>query len=413
MDGNLDIKEGELWVEDEYITYVGKAINTSEDFDRIINCDGNLLMPGFKNAHAHSPMTFLRSYVDDLPLDRWLNEAVFPLEDRLKRSDIYHLAKLAFAEYVSSGITAAFDMYYYPLEIARAAIDVGFRSVLVGTITASRESVAELKANYFTINNMSPLIKYYFGFHAEYTSTPEILKDLQTAAEEVKSPMFMHISETKREVEGCVERHGVTPAVYFNNLNLFKYGGGGYHGVHFTDDDFKVFKDHNLSIVTCPSSNTKLASGIAPIKRYLDEGINVAIGTDGPASNNSLDFFKEMFLVTSLAKIRENDASVVDAYDVIKMATVNGAKVMGLDKSDSLSVGKYADLIMIDLHQPNMQPLNNIVKNIVYAGSKSNVYLTMINGKILYENGTYYFDEDIDDIYKKVRQITERITKGK
>ena len=203
----------------------------------------------------------------------------------------------------------------------------------------------------------------------------------------------------------------MTPAAYFDSLGLFNYGGGGYHGVAFRDIDFEIFKKRNLSIVTCPSSNTKLASGIAPIKRYLDEGINVAIGTDGPASNNCLDMFREMFLVTGLAKIRENDASVVDAYDVIKMATVNGSIAMGLDNADILAPNKLADLIMIDLKQPNMQPMNNIVKNIVYAGSKSNIYLTMINGKILYEDGKFYLDEDIETIYKNAQTITDRITK--
>jgi len=160
MEENRPIFLGELWVEDGLISYVGPKKSTEIEFDRIINCGGNLLMPGFKNAHAHSPMTFLRSFVDDLPLDRWLNEAVFPLEDKLKPSDIYTLSKVAFAEYVSSGITAAFDMYYYPLEIAKAAIDVVFRSVLVGTITSTRQSIAEIKATYETINKMSPLVTY-------------------------------------------------------------------------------------------------------------------------------------------------------------------------------------------------------------------------------------------------------------
>ncbi|MGI6644424.1 MAG: amidohydrolase family protein [Bacilli bacterium] len=411
MEEDRDIFFGELWVEGNLITYVGPKKETKTKFDRVIDCNGNLLMPGFKNAHAHSPMTFLRSYVDDLPLDRWLNEAVFPLEDKLLKEDIYHLSKVAFAEYVSSGITAAFDMYYHPLEIAKAARDTGFRSVLIGTITENRETIEELKENYRVINSMSPLVKYYFGFHAEYTSTPEILRDLSKAANDTKSPIFTHISETEKEVEGCISRHGMTPAAYFDSLGLFNYGGGGYHGVAFRDIDFEIFKKRNLSIVTCPSSNTKLASGIAPIKRYLDEGINVAIGTDGPASNNCLDMFREMFLVTGLAKIRENDASVVDAYDVIKMATVNGSIAMGLDNADILAPNKLADLIMIDLKQPNMQPMNNIVKNIVYAGSKSNIYLTMINGKILYEDGKFYLDEDIETIYKNAQTITDRITK--
>ena len=400
---------GELWVEDNLITYVGPKKQSEVEFDRVVNCGLNLLMPGFKNAHTHSPMTFLRSYADDLPLQEWLEKAIFPLEDKLQPGDQYHLAKVAFAEYLTSGITACFDMYYSPLETVKAAIDTGFRAVLVGTVTKYKESVAEMKAAYKTINKMNPLVRYELGFHAEYTANEEILKELAKASDELKAPIWSHISETEREVEECVARHGMTPAVYIESLGLYKHGGGGFHGVHFREEDFKVYKRNKLNIVTNPSANTKLASGIAPVKRYLDEGINIAIGTDGPASNNALDFFREMFLVTGLAKIREKDASVVDALAVLKMATVNGAHALGLEQADVLAKGKLADIIMIDLSGPNMQPINNIEKNIVYSGSKSNVYLTMINGKILYENGEFFFDEPIEQIYQKAQAITDRI----
>lgn len=409
MEEDRRIFHGEIHVEADKITYVGPSQDFDINFDRIINCDGNLLMPGFKNAHTHSPMTFLRSYADDLPLFEWLETAVFPLEDKLQPGDQYVLSKIAFAEYLTSGITACFDMYYSPLETAKAAIDVGFRAVLVGTVTKFKESVKEMKAAYETINKMHPLVSYHLGFHAEYTSSPTILHELAKAAHELKVPIWSHISETKREVEECIERHGKTPAEYIASLGLYNYGGGGFHGVHFRDVDFAIYKKYNLHIVTNPSANTKLASGIAPIKRFLDEGINVAIGTDGPASNNALDFFREMFLVTGLAKLRENDASVVNAYDVLKMATVNGAKALGLKDARYLQEGSYADLIMLDLMQPNMQPINNIEKNIVYSGSKVNVLLTMINGKILYENGEFYLDEPIEEIYRKAQTITERL----
>lgn len=400
---------GELWVEDNLITYVGPKKHSEVEFDRVVNCGLNLLMPGFKNAHTHSPMTFLRSYADDLPLQEWLEKAIFPLEDKLQPGDQYHLAKVAFAEYLTSGITACFDMYYSPLETVKAAIDTGFRAVLVGTVTKYKESVAEMKAAYKTINKMNPLVRYELGFHAEYTANEEILKELAKASDELKAPIWSHISETEREVEECIARHGMTPAVYIESLGLYKHGGGGFHGVHFREEDFAVYKRNKLNIVTNPSANTKLASGIAPVKRYLDEGINIAIGTDGPASNNALDFFREMFLVTGLAKIREKDASVVDALAVLKMATVNGAHALGLEQADVLAKGKLADIIMIDLSGPNMQPINNIEKNIVYSGSKSNVYLTMINGKILYENGEFFFDEPIEQIYQKAQAITDRI----
>ncbi|HZJ89656.1 MAG TPA: amidohydrolase [Bacilli bacterium] len=409
MEEDRRIFHGEIHVENERITYVGPSQDFDTPFDRIINCDGNLLMPSFKNAHTHSAMTFLRSYADDLPLFEWLETAVFPLEDKLQPGDQYVLTKIAFAEYLTSGVTACFDMYYSPLETAKAAIDVGFRAVLVGTVTKYKESVKEMKAAFETINKMHPLVSYHLGFHAEYTSSPAILAELAKAAHELKVPIWSHISETKREVEECIERHGKTPAEYIASLGLYKYGGGGFHGVHFRDVDFEIYKKYDLHIVTNPSANTKLASGIAPIKRFLDEGINVAIGTDGPASNNALDFFREMFLVTGLAKLRESDASVVNAYEVLKMATVNGARALGLKDARYLTEGSLADIIMLDLMQPNMQPINNIEKNIVYSGSKVNVLLTMVHGKILYENGEFYLDEPIEEIYRKAQVITERL----
>ena len=201
----------------------------------------------------------------------------------------------------------------------------------------------------------------------------------------------------------------MTPVAYMDYLGLFQYGGCLFHGVHMDDSDFDIIKDRGISIVTNPASNLKLASGIAPIKRYLDMGIPVAIGTDGPASNNCLDMFREMFLVTGLQKAVCDDPEAVPAMEVLKMATVNGAHAMGLSECDTLSAGKKADLIMIDLMQPNMQPLQNIEKNIVYSGSKQNVKMTMIGGKILYRGGEFFLDCPAEEIYREANASARRI----
>ena len=190
---------------------------------------------------------------------------------------------------------------------------------------------------------------------------------------------------------------------------MFDYGGGVYHGVWLTDKEIALFKEKGVSVITNPGSNTKLASGIAPISSFLDAGLNVAIGTDGPASNNCLDMFREMFLVTGLAKLKNKDASAVDAAEVLKMATVNGAAAMNLEEANVLAKGKLADIIMMDLHMPNMQPLNNIAKNIVYSGSKQNVKMTMIHGKILYRDGKFFVPDEPDDIYRKANEIINRL----
>lgn len=412
MAHSFRIVSGELWVQDKVITYMGEQKNTEDvkeiNWDRQIDGKGNLLMPGFKNAHTHSAMTFLRSYADDLPLLDWLNQQVFPMEAKIDEEDIYHLSKLAIMEYLTSGITANFDMYMTPDTIAKASIDCGYRTVMVGGVNNFSQSIDQLDKWYQKWNHDSDLISFVLGFHAEYTSSKSLLEDLASLAKKYKAPVYSHNSESKLEVTQCIERYGKTPTEFLDSLSLFDYGGGGYHCVHMTENDLRIFKEKNLSVVTNPGSNTKLASGIAPIQKMMELGINIAIGTDGPASNNCLDMFREMFLVTGLGKLYSMNAAAIDANEVLYMATVGGAKAMGLNQCDTLEVGKYADIIMIDLHQPNMQPLNNITKNIVYSGSKLNVKMTMVNGKILYENGNFNIGTDPEGIYDKANEIIMR-----
>ena len=201
----------------------------------------------------------------------------------------------------------------------------------------------------------------------------------------------------------------MTPVAYMNSLGLFDHGGSLFHGVHMDDEDFHIIKQRGLFVVTNPASNLKLASGIAPIKRYLDMNIPVAIGTDGPASNNCLDMFREMFLTTGLQKAVCDDPEAVPAMEVLRMAAVNGAYAMGLPECDTLAEGKKADMILIDLQQPNMQPLQNIEKNLVYSGSKQNVKMTMVGGRVLYQDGNYYLDSSKEEIFARANESARRI----
>lgn len=415
MEENKDIFLGEVWVKKDRIVYAGDGTDTDSIYqklpipcmiwDREIDCEGNLLMPGFKDAHTHSGMTLLRSYADDLPLNDWLNQQVFPVEAKLTDEDIYELTKLAVLEYLTSGITAVFDMYLTPYSIYKAFDEMGMRGVQVGGVNNFSQSPELLEEYYLNLNGKSPLQSFMLGFHAEYTCSQELLMKISEIAHKYKAPVFTHLSETKAEVEGCRERYGMTPVAFLDSLGMFDYGGGGYHCVHVTEEDIAIMKKRGMYAVSNPGSNTKLASGIAPITQFLKAGVPVALGTDGPASNNCLDMFREMFLVTGLAKLKEEDAAAVDAMEVLKMATVNGAHAMGLGEADVIAEGKLADLIMIDLKTPNMQPLNNIAKNIVYSGSKINVKMTMIGGRILYENESFLTDEKPEDIYEKANEI--------
>ena len=406
------VLSGELWVENDRIALLGDT-NGREPlaFDREIDCKGNLLLPGFKNAHTHSAMTFLRSFADDKPLHNWLHEDCFPMEAHLSGDDIYDLTKLAILEYLSGGITAAFDMYYHVERIAECARDTGFRMVICGAANDFGGTAESTRRDYELLNGFDPLVSCRIGFHAEYTTSEPLLRDLAALAADLKEPVFTHLAETAAEVEDCKKRTGMSPVAYLDSLGMFRYGGGGFHMVHPQEGDLEIMKKRGLYVCTNPASNVKLSSGIAPIEAYYREGIPVAIGTDGAASNNCLDFFREMFLTTGLQK-RTQGAAAADPIKVLHSACSVGAAMMGLSDCDGLAVGKQADLIMLDLHMPNMQPINNIAKNVVYSGSKANVALTMIAGKILYERGAYTFDVDPEAVYAKANEIITRIRKA-
>lgn len=405
LDKNFNILKTDVYVDGSKIAAIGEC---EKKADTIYDLNGNLLMPSFKNAHTHSAMTFARSFADDLPLAPWLNEKIFPMEAKLCGKDIYDLSRLAFLEYLTSGITACFDMYYFPEDMAKASVETGFRTVMCGAVNNFKESVDLIETYYNRYNNYDELISYKLGFHAEYTTSKEIMQGIAELAEKYHAPVFMHSSETKSEVEDCIKRYGKSPTRLFDELGLFNYGGGAYHSVWINDEDLEIYKKREVWAVINAGSNCKLASGIAPVSKMLDKGINLAIGTDGPSSNNALDMFREMFLIAATQKIKDNDAASTDANEILKMATVGSAHCMGLYDCDVIDVGKTADLIVIDLHRPNMQPINNITKNIVYSGSKENIKMTMINGRILYENDDFV-NIDTKEIYSKAQAVIDRI----
>lgn len=405
LNKDFEIESTDVYVDGGKIVKIGKSDIKA---DRIYDLNGNLLMPSFKNAHTHSAMTFGRSFADDLPLSSWLNDKIFPLEAKLNGDDIYKLSKLAFLEYLTSGITACFDMYYFPENMAKASVDFGFRTVMCGAVNNFKESVEKLEEYYNKYNNYDELVSYKLGFHAEYTTSKEIMQGISQLAEKYSAPVFMHSSETKSEVDGCIERYGKSPTALFEELGLFNYGGGAYHSVWVDDSDLEIYKKRGVWAVINAGSNCKLASGIAPVSKMMDLGINLAVGTDGPASNNALDMFREMYLIAATQKINDCDAASTDANAILKAATIGSAHCMGLDECDVIDEGKTADLTVIDMHRPNMQPINNITKNIVYSGSKENVKMTMINGKILYENGEF-INTDIERIYSEAQAVIDRI----
>lgn len=403
------ITEGELCVDNDRISYIGPAVEHKDKvFDREIDCKGNLLMPGLKNAHTHSAMTFSRSLADEYCLNDWLFKAIFPREDKLTPEAVYWFSKLAYADYLSGGITSCFDMYFHREASAKAAVETGFRHVFCGAANdfGGFESLEEY---YKTLNDYDPLVSFILGFHAEYTTCEDNLKFMSDLAHKYEAPVFTHISETKDEVEGCKERYGVTPAVLFDKLGIFDFGGGGFHCTWLTDEDRDIFKNRCLWSVFNACSNLKLASGITPVYKFIEKDMKIAIGTDGAGSNNALSMFREMYLDTVLSNVETHNAAAVDPFTILKAGTTGGALCMGLNDSDVLDVGKKADIIMIDMNKPSMQPENNIPRNIVYSADNSVVKMTMIDGKILYEDGKFT-SIDMDEVIKNTQKLMEGLS---
>lgn len=408
LDKDFNIVKKDVYVKNNIIFAIGEC---DEKADEVYNLNGNLLMPAFKNAHTHSAMTFGRSLADDLPLQSWLNDVIFPKEAMLNAQDIYDLSSLAFLEYLTSGTSACFDMYYHPDMMAKASTDIGFRTVMTSGLNNFCENLEKVENYYNEFNSYNDLISYKLGFHAEYTTSKQLIKGISDLAQKYEAPVFVHSSETKSEVDDCIKRYGISPTKFFDELGLFNYGGGAYHSVWVDDEDLQIYKDRNIYAVINACSNAKLASGIAPVSKMLRQGIKLAVGSDGPSSNNALDMFREMYMIIATQKLNDKDASSTDAIEILKASTIGSAHCMGLYDCDVIDVGKKADLTVIDMHKPSMQPINNILKNIVYSGSKDIVKMTMVNGKILYENGEFK-NIDTEKIYFNANKATQRLKQG-
>ena len=422
LNKQFEVDEGlDVFVDGNRIAKIGKDLKDDELFktakdgkeNKVINCNGNYLIPGFKNAHSHNAMVFIRSLSDDLPLDKWLTTYCFPNEAKLTYEDIYYFTILGIMESLSSGITGSMDMYLDNYAVADASLKTGFRTTFCDTLQKFNKKIAP-EEYYLNLNNYKNdngnFIRYTLGMHAEYTNTKETLKLVSDLTHKYKGTFFTHNSETKKEYDECKERWGgLTPTQVFEEYGLFDYGGGSYHCVWIDDKDIEIFKKHKLIIVTCPGSNVKLASGIAPIKKFLNHGIRVAIGTDGPASNNAIDIFREMYLTTTLQKVTNSDPAILNAKEILSMVFKNGASCLFHEDADCIEEGKLADLVLIDVHKPNMQPLNTFINNLVYSAGKSNVKMTMINGDIRYMDGQFFINEDENYIYKKCNELLKNL----
>lgn len=401
---------GEVWTQDDVILLAGDPGETKRPvFDREIDARRGVLMPGFKNAHTHSAMTFLRGAANDLPLQQWLHKVIFPSEAKLKQEDAACFMALAILEYLAGGVTACFDMYLFPRQMAQVSANMGFRTVLCGQLNDFTSSAEEMERDYCELNSFHPLIRYQLGFHAEYTTAKDKLRQVAALAAKYRAPVYTHLSETKKETQDCIARTGQTPMAYLDSLEMFRYGGGIFHGVYLTGKDIAVCRKRNVGVVSNPASNAKLASGIAPLAAMDKAGITLALGTDGAASNDALDMFRELYLAAVLQKLRKKEAAAFSAERALQLATVGGARIMGLTDCDTLEPGKKADMILIDLNAPELCCAASLQQALVYSAGKQNVRLTMVDGRILYEDGVYAKELNAAEICKQASVAASRL----
>jgi 5-methylthioadenosine/S-adenosylhomocysteine deaminase len=403
-------------VDNDIITQVLEAEPRGE-FDRVYDGRGKLLMPALYNSHAHIPMTLLRGRGDNLPLDRWLSEAVYPFEDQITEDAAYHATLLGIAEMLRFGVVSFTDMYFFTDARARAVLESGIKCNLSDCIVCMdpEKTYRDLPlakendrwiAQYHGAGDGRLLMD--MSLHAEYTTTPEIVKSVAAATKEAGLRMQIHVSETKKEVKECIDRHGKTPPVYLAELGCFDVPTTADHCVWLTDEDRAVLAEKHVFVSCCPASNAKLGSGIADIVAMKNAGITLSLGTDGPASNNNHNMFQDLYLLALMQRAGSADPVSLSAEELITIATRNGALSQGRNNCGMIKPGAKADLIVLDIDTPWMQPIHTIADNVVYSAQGSDVVMTMVDGKILYENGVYT-TIDIEAEIAKTREARNEI----
>lgn len=418
IDGNYEEKR-DMYLETEgnRIVYIGTERPegyTGETYDG----RNKAALPGFYNIHCHIPDTLLRGYGEGLPLHRWLTEKMFPFEAKLTEEDVYWSSMLGACELIRSGAASFNDMFYKLEWIERAVRDSGLKANLSFGVSALpglgsyREyaAYAETEALRRRLAEAGDdRVRVDVGLHAEYTSHEGLMRDVADYAREAGLRVHLHLSETRKEHEECKTRHnGLTPAALFERVGLFDVPAIAAHCVWIEGEDFDILRDKGVTVAHNPSSNMKLGSGFAPVKKMLEAGIRVGIGTDGAASNNNLNMMEEMHLAAVLHNGFTHDPTVMKPAQVLNMATRNGARLQGRSDTGELAVGKKADVIAIDLSRPHLYPNLDPLALMVYSAQGADVAMTMVDGRILYENGEF-LTLDADKILSEARKCVERL----
>jgi len=425
MNEDLEVfPQGVVVVKDGLIVAVGPVADLSGEYEteEIIDCTGQVIMPGLINAHTHVPMSLLRGLADDLRLDVWLYGYVLPVEREFVDEEFcYYGTLLSCAEMIRSGVTCFADMYYFEDEVARAAQETGMRAICAETVmklptpdATSYDESLEYCRRFIAGWKGHELIVPAIGPHSPYTCTPEILREATRLAQENDVPLLIHVAETEAGVEGTRQLYGCAPAFCLDDFGVLDSKTLAVHCVHLTEEEMELMGERGVGVAHCPTSNLKLASGVAPLARMLDLGLNIGVGSDGPASNNDQDMFEEMRLAALLAKGVSGNPKAVPARIALAMATIGGARALHLDHiTGSIEVGKQADVAVVDVDVLHATPKfdlsgDNIYSRVVYAAKSADVRHVMVNGRLLMRDREL-LTVDIEMVMAEAQRIADRI----
>lgn len=409
-----NIKKSDVLINGNIIEKIEKDIQVNDEVEKI-NAKNMLIMPGLVNTHTHVAMSIFRGYKDDRKLMDWLENAIFPVEDKLKPDDIYWNAYLSCLEMIKSGTTTCNDMYFGMDKTIEAIEATGMRAVVSWCITddSIRDKVERTREYAEKYNKKDSRIKIYASAHAPYTCNPDTMKLCVDLAKELNTGLHMHLAETLSEDTTIRERYGKSSTEYLESLNAFDVPVVLAHGIYISDSDIEILKKHNIKggISHNPISNCKLSSGICDVVKLRKHGINVGLGTDGIGSTSTLDMFEEMKTAAYLQKVNTMEPTSINAYDILKMSTIEGAKVLGLEEEiGTLEPGKKADIIFIKTDKIHLCPENDVCANIVYSANGADVEKVMIDGKIVMQNRKMT-NLDEKEVMRQVKKIAKRLCK--
>lgn len=412
-EADFQVKETSIYIENDRIVDIG---NNEYEADVIIDGKNKLAIPGLINSHTHAYMTVFRNYADDLPFSQWLFEKILPLEDRLTGEDAYWGTMLGIMEMIRTGTTCFTDMYIFINEACRAVDDTGIRACLSRGLVGSGDDeggmqrINEAKREIdFWKGKGNDRISFVIAPHAPYTCDDKYLLNVINFAKDYNLGINIHLSESRNEIAEIYDKYKCTPTEFLNRLGLFELNTLAAHCVYLSDNDIDILSEKKVNVITCPVSNLKLGNGIAPITKLLNRNVNVCLGTDGAASNNTLNMFKELQFVTLIHKGMEEKADVISASTGFKFATANAAKALGFDnKIGKIEVGYKADITILDIDKPQYYPRNNLLSALAYSTNGDEVNTVIVDGKILMRDNEF-LTIDEEKVKYHIRNISKRL----